>query len=157
MKLSQQIFKEGVDMKFLKRLLVFSMMFTLFSSAAIASDFDWLRSLSIQAERDPCGFRASLGGRFRIGDVEIEAVISNIGNPADAYMVLRLAEMSGRPTDYVITQYASSRGQGWGQLAKSLGIKPGSKEFHALKNGHDLMFAKAEGNERRTAQGKKGK
>jgi hypothetical protein len=26
----------------------------------------------------------------------------------------------------------------WGVLAKSLGIKPGSKEFHALKRGQDL-------------------
>ena len=29
-------------------------------------------------------------------------------------------------------------GKGWGNLAKTLGIKPGSREFHALKRGHDL-------------------
>jgi len=29
-----------------------------------------------------------------------------------------------------------------GALAKSLGIKPGSKEFHALKRGDDLYAAK---------------
>jgi len=27
---------------------------------------------------------------------------------------------------------------GWGALAKELGIKPGSEEFHVLKGGHDL-------------------
>jgi hypothetical protein len=132
-------------------------MLSLFSSAAIASDFDWLRDLNIQAEVDPSGFRARLGARFKIGDVEINAVFSNIENPADAYMVFRLAEMSGRPTDYVITQYESSRGQGWGQLAKSLGIKPGSKEFHALKNGHDLQMARTGGNTKRTAEKRKGR
>jgi hypothetical protein len=53
-------------------------------------------------------------------------------------MVLRLAEMSRQPADHVIAQYRSGKGQGWGALAKSLGIKPGSQEFHALKRGHDL-------------------
>jgi hypothetical protein len=65
-------------------------------------------------------------------------VLSNVETPADAYMVLRLGEMSGQPTDRVTERYRSSKGQGWGNLAKSLGIKPGSKEFHALKRGHDL-------------------
>jgi hypothetical protein len=40
--------------------------------------------------------------------------------------------------DYVIDQYRSDKGKGWGVLAKTLGIKPGSREFHALKDGHEL-------------------
>jgi len=35
-------------------------------------------------------------------------------------------------------RYRADKGKGWGVLAKSLGIKPGSKEFHALKRGHDI-------------------
>ena len=108
------------------------------SSAAAAGDFDWVKDLSIQAQADPSGFRARLGARFRIGDAEINAVLGNVEYPGDAYMVLRLGEMSNRPTDYIINQYRSGKGKGWGALAKSLGIKPGSEEFHALKNGHDL-------------------
>jgi hypothetical protein len=108
------------------------------SSVAFAGDFDWIKDLNIQAQADPSGFRARLGARFRIGDVQINAVLSNVDCPGDAYMVLRLGEMSNRPTDYVIRQYRSDKGKGWGVLAKSLGIKPGSEEFHALKNGHDL-------------------
>ena len=95
-----------------------------------------MAALPVQA--DPSGFRVRLGARFRIGDAEINAVLSNVEYPGDAYMVLRLGEMSSRPTDYVIKQYKSDKGKGWGVLAKSLGIKPGSEEFHALKNGHDL-------------------
>ena len=125
-------------MKLVKILFTSLTILSLFSSVATAGDFDWLRDLSIQAEVDPSGFRASLGARFRIGDVEINAVLSNVEEPADAYMVLRLSEMSRRPTNYVVTQYRSHRDKGWGVLAKNLGIKPGSKEFHALKNGHDL-------------------
>ncbi|MGE5173825.1 MAG: hypothetical protein ACM3MD_08350 [Betaproteobacteria bacterium] len=114
------------------------MMFLFVSSGALAGDFDWLQNLNIRAEADPSGFRAELSTRFKIGNAEINTVIGNVAKPADAYMVLRLAEMSHQPTDYVIKQYRSGRGQGWGVIAKNLGIKPGSPEFHALKRGHDL-------------------
>jgi hypothetical protein len=114
------------------------MMFLLFTSAALAGDFDWLQDLNIRAEVDPSGFRAELATRFKIGNAEINTVISNVEKPSDAYMVFRLGEMSQQPTDYVIKKYRSGKGHGWGILAKSLGIKPGSKEFHALKRGHDL-------------------
>jgi hypothetical protein len=128
--------RKELGMKLLKILVV---MFLLsLSSEAAAGDFDWIKDLNIQAQADPSGFRARLGARFRIGDAEINAVLSNVEYPGDAYMVLRLGEMSNRPTDYVVNQYRSGKGKGWGALAKSLGIKPGSEEFHALKNGHDL-------------------
>lgn len=132
-------------MKLLKILFVFFMMLLLVSSVAAAGDFDWIKDLSIQAEADPSGFRARLGARFKIGDVEIKTVLSNVQEPADAYMVLRLGEMSKQPTDYVINQYKSAKGKGWGALAKSLGIKPGSSDFKALKNGHDLHDGKDRG------------
>jgi hypothetical protein len=38
----------------------------------------------------------------------------------------------------VLREYKSSKGKGWGVIAKSLGIKPGSKEFHELKRSQDL-------------------
>jgi hypothetical protein len=125
-------------MKALKMLFTGLMVFLFVSSAALAGDFDWLKDLNIKAEADPSGFRAQLAARFKIGNAEINIVISNVEKPADAYMVLRLGEMSHQPTDHVIKQYRSGKGQGWGVLAKSLGIKPGSKKFHALKRGHDL-------------------
>ncbi len=108
------------------------------ATAAVARDFDWFDDLSVQAEADPSGFRARLTARFKIGDVQVKAVLGNVEKPADAYMVLRLGEMSRRPTEYVIAEYKSNKGKGWGALARSLGIKPGSREFHALKRGHDL-------------------
>lgn len=123
-------------------------------SIATAGDFDWIKDLNIQAQADPSGFRARLGARFRIGDAEINAVLSNVEYPGDAYMVLRLGEMSNRPADYVVNQYRSGKGKGWGAVAKSLGIKPGSDEFHALKNGHDLYEDKGGGKEKEKGKGK---
>ncbi len=125
-------------MKLKKILFVVSMVLLLVSSAAVAGDFDWARDFNIRAEADPSGFRARLAARFKIGNVQITTVLSNVANPADAYMVLRLGEMSSRPTDFVLDKYKSGKGRGWGALAKSLGIKPGSPEFHALKRGNDL-------------------
>ncbi len=125
----------------LKRILfVFSAAALLVSSAVAvaAGDFVWLRDLNRRAETDPSGFRAELAARFKIGDAEIGVVLSNVERPADAYMVFRYGEMSGRPRDFVLERYRSDRGKGWGALAKSLGIEPGSREFHALKRGHDL-------------------
>jgi len=129
-------------MKVLKMLFVVSIAFLLVSSAAVAGDFDWIRNFNIKAEADPSGFRARLATRFKIGDVQIKIVLNNVEKPADAYMVLRLGEMARQPTDYVIEKYKSGKDKGWGALAKSLGIKPGSKEFHALKHGHDLYDEK---------------
>ena len=35
--------------------------------------------------------------------------------------------------DIVLKEYKANKGRGWGVIAKKLGIKPGSKEFHELK------------------------
>ncbi len=121
-----------------KWLLALSMVLLLASSAAAAQDFAWVNDFNIQAQADPSGFRARLATRFRIGDAQISAVISNVSSPADAYIVFRLGEMSGQPYDRVMREYKSGKGKGWGVIAKNLGIKPGSKEFHALKRSQDL-------------------
>jgi len=147
-------------MKPIKLMFLFMMVLLSVPPVGIAGDFDWIKDLNIQAQADPSGFRARLGARFKIGDVEINTVLSNVDSPGDAYMVLRLAEMSNHPADYVIKQYRSEKAKGWGALAKSLGIKPGSAEFHALKNGHDLYNDKDRGggNQRGESKGKgKGK
>ena len=109
-----------------------------FAPSSMAGDFDWVENFSIKAEADPSGFKAQLSTRFKIGDAEVNAVLSSVDNSADAYIVLRLGEMSGQPTEDVVRKYKSGKGQGWGALAKSLGIKPGSEEFKALKSGDDL-------------------
>ena len=125
-------------MKLLKILFVILMEALIVSSVASAGDFDWIKDFNIRVEADPSGFRASLGARFQIGDMEIKTVLGNVEEPADAYMLLRLGEMSNQPIDRVVEIYKSEKGKGWGSLAQSLGIKPGSKDFQALKQGQDL-------------------
>jgi hypothetical protein len=133
------------DMK-LNKIIALTLMILLFAPAGLlAADFDWMPDFNIQAQADPAGFRAKISARFNIGDAQITTVLSNFPKPADAYVALRLGEMSGKPINYVTEQYKEGKGRGWGALAKSLGIKPGSKEFHALKRGDDLYGKKGKG------------
>lgn len=141
-------------MKTIKVFFVVTMALFLFSSAVMAGDFDWISGFNIQAEADPLGFRARLATRFKIGDAQINIVLDNVEKAADAYMVLKLGEMSNVPTENVIEEYKSGKGKGWGALAKCLGIKPGSSEFHALKRGHDLYDEKPNGTSKRMGKGK---
>ena len=124
------------------------------SSICIAGDYDWMKDFNIRAEADPSGFRARLEARFQIGDAKIKAVLGSVDKPADAYMLLRLGEMSNQSIDHVVGRYRVEKGKGWGKLAKSLGIKPGSKEFHALKQGHDLYEGKKESTDKVKSKGK---
>ena len=55
--------------------------------------------------------------------------------PGDVYMACSIASIIGRPCRYVVDVYERDHGQGWGNIAKRMGIKPGSPEFHRLKKG----------------------
>ena len=48
-------------------------------------------------------------------------------------MCFRVAEITKKPVDVVLKEYKANKRRGWGVIAKNLGIKPGSKEFHELK------------------------
>ena len=125
------------------------------TSVAKAGDFDWTKDFNIRAEADRDGFRARLSARFNIGKAQVKVVLGNVDSPADAYMVFRLGEMSAKPVDYVLSKYRSEKNKGWGSLAKSLGIKPGSKDFHALKAGSDMYAVKhkSKGNKKKKGKG----
>ena len=69
-------------------------------------------------------------------------------------MVMRLGELTGQPAKEVLSVYRNNRKKGWGVMAKKLGIKPGSREFHALKRGHDLGHGQLHDNELSSRKGK---
>lgn len=143
-------------MKGLKTILALLVLSTLLlvPTFAIAADFDWTKDLNIRAKADPSGFRAQLSTRFKIGDAQVKVVLGNVDRPSDAYMVFRLGEMSSRPVDDVLDKYRAGKKKGWGTLAKSLGIKPGSQEFHALKQGDNLYSGQDKGKKKKKNSGK---
>ena len=99
----------------------------------------FLNDLNVQARADMPGFSVKLSTQFGVPLPQVQAVVAKVGAPADAFMCFELGHMSRRPYETVVQTYQTHKGQGWGVIAKSLGIKPGSPEFHALKNG-DFVF-----------------
>jgi len=62
--------------------------------------------------------------------------MASVKTPGDAYMCFRVGQVASKPVEVVTNEYQTNKGKGWGVIAKNLGIKPGSKEFHELKKGN---------------------
>lgn len=106
------------------------------SSVAHADLNSFLKSVNSQALADINNFNARLSRQFGVPVPDVDAILRSVPNPADAFMVLQLGQMANMEPPSVLTTYQRSKGKGWGELARELGIKPGSPEFHALKSGN---------------------
>jgi len=105
-----------------------------------------LGNLNVAAQADISGFAADLSLSFGVPRPQIEVLLTKRGMaPADVYMAVKLANLTTKPLDVVVQEYEVNKKKGWGVIAKNLGIKPGSKEFHALKKDDSGMLAKAKG------------
>lgn len=62
-----------------------------------------------------------------------ELVVERHYPPADVTLIAGYAQALHVPVTQVADTYARHRGQGWGAIARELGVKPGSAEFHAMK------------------------
>ena len=129
-------------------------------TAAAAGDRElnsYLKQLNIEAQTDLKGYAVNLGAHFGVNEHEVDLMIRKVDRPADAYMVFKMAKLSNKPPETVYREYESNKGRGWGVMAKNLGIKPGSPEFHALKKG-DFGNAATKGKGKNAGKGKgKGK
>ena len=144
----------------MKRILFAALMCVLFSAQAIAGGGldSFLSNLNIQARADLSGFSAKVSAQFGVPEARVRVVLSTVQEPADAFMVFQLGQMAQQPTEKVLQVYQTQKGKGWGVIAKELGIKPGSPEFHALKRG-DLRFGagSSEGPDKGKGKGKHNK
>ena len=141
--------------KFLRSALAV-MVFTIPAVAGDGLDA-FLRNVNIQARADLNGFSAKVSAQFGVPEAQVRVVLGRVSEPADAFMVFQLGQMTRQPTETVMRVYQSGKGRGWGVMAKELGIKPGSAEFHALKRG-DLHFGADPGDQPASGKGKgKGK
>ena len=114
--------------------LVFFML--LLSGGFAHADLDlYLNDLNVSARSDLGGFRAELGMHFGASEPQLDLVFRSVHDPGDAVLCLWLGRHSRQPLDVVLNNYRRHKGKGWGALAQSLGIKPGSPEFKALKGG----------------------
>ena len=117
----------------------------------------FLDEVEVSASKDMGSFRADLRLTFDVSNGTLDGLFEVMSKPSDVYMCLRIGEVAKQPIERVVEEHHKHKGQGWGVIAKSLGIKPGSAEFHALKAGR-LSSHSGDGSPAKTHKGKgKGK
>jgi len=140
-----------------RTMLLVAVLFGAFDARAEDPLQAFMHHVDAQARADMNGFYATVSAQFGVPEVQVRAVVGKVHDPADAFMIFQIGHMSGQPLDRVFPVYESHKKQGWGAMAKELGIKPGSPEFHALKNG-DLTYGPGGGKSHGRGKGKsKGK
>ena len=123
-----------------KIFFVFMISFLLSAPAIAVGRLDtFLSNLNIRAQADLGRFCATVSVNFGVPEARVRVVLDTVREPAAAFMVFQLDQLSRQPTDKVIEVYQARKDKGWGVIAKELGIKPGSAEFRALKRG-DFRF-----------------
>jgi hypothetical protein len=80
-------------------------------------------------------FKVRLSTQFGVPVPKVEAILASVGPPGDAYMCFRVGQVASQPVEVVMKESQAHKEKGWRMIAKNLGIKPGSKEFHDLKKG----------------------
>ena len=115
--------------------LVFAFIMIFPGTATAGGLESFLDEVEVRASKDMGSFRAELRISFDVSDGTLDGLFEVMSKPSDVYMCLRIGEVAKQPLDRVVDEHQKHKGQGWGVIAKNLGIKPGSEEFHALKAG----------------------
>jgi len=103
-----------------------------------------LRGVNVEAQASLPTFYSSVSVSFGVPAPVVEHLVTvQMMSPADAYVAVRVATITNRSVDVVVTEYKRNKGKGWGVIAKNLGIKPGSKEFHELKAGGTIIVERS--------------
>jgi hypothetical protein len=116
-------------------LIVLAIAFLVPAQATAVELDSFIAEVNVSANLDMGSFRADLNATFGVSSHDIDELFVIFDSPADIYISLRICDIAGVSIERVAAEYRKGKGQGWGVMAKNLGIKPGSAEFHALKNG----------------------
>ncbi|TSJ45852.1 hypothetical protein [Fluviicola chungangensis] len=121
-----------------------------------------LKIVNNDANKDLTFFKANLAKTFNVGLPKVETCFKVGMNAGDVFMAFQISNIAKRPIEDVISVYKTSKSKGWGAMAKELGIKPGSAEFHALKGkakdkSKGNSGAKSNGNGNGKSNGNSGK
>lgn len=117
----------------MKKILLFLIIFTSFTAFSQKNGF---RSYRVSADRfgsdDPVLFGQILARQYNLNESSIGDLHNKFNrNWGDLALGLEMGNLSKKPMNTVLGAY--EKNQGWGNIAKELGIKPGSEEFHRMK------------------------
>ena len=104
-----------------------------------------LNEMNTNAKLNLTAFKSDLKLSFSITDAKLDQLFVKM-QPAEVYYALEIAKLATKDIDVVVKSYETNKSKGWGVIAKEMGIKPGSKEFHALKNKAKGKSDKTKGN-----------
>lgn len=106
-----------------------------------------LSDMNVKATADFQLFKNEMKLAYNVTDQKLEYLKTTIKMaPADIYMTLEIGKITGKTVDAVTQCYQSNKSKGWGVIAKEMGIKPGSSEFHQLKSSAKGKNDKMKGN-----------
>ncbi len=124
----------------MKKSFVAAAVFFFLTSLAITADAgnleNFLSNLNMQCKGDMSGCSIRLSSQFGVPLPQVQTIVGTVDTFADAFMCFQLGQMTYKQPETVVQTYKRNKGKGWGVIAKELGIKPGSAEFHALKSGN---------------------
>ena len=125
-----------------------------FNTGSTQLDAD-LNEINASAELDFGAFKTDLSLTYDVSENKIEEMKASVGMVAgEIYLALEISNLSGISIDEIIALYSENKGKGWGYIAKQAGIKPGSDEFHQLKNNASDKKNKSKGNSQGKGNGK---
>jgi hypothetical protein len=104
-----------------------------------------LTDIHNQALKDITAFHNNVVSTFGIVGSKIDAALKILA-PGDIYMAAQLSASINKPFEDVVKTYSANKSKGWGAIAKEMGIKPGSPEFHAMKKSMKSKGGKGNGN-----------
>ncbi|MDH5598788.1 MAG: hypothetical protein OEY34_06680 [Cyclobacteriaceae bacterium] len=117
-------------------LIIFSTSFVFSQYRTGDRDLDAsLVQIDAEAKLNFTSFKLELSKTYGVPITKVNNLSVNVGLSAgEMYFAFELSRITRKSIDIVIDIYKKHKSSGWGVIAKELGIKPGSPEFHALKN-----------------------
>jgi len=93
-----------------------------------------LAEINSAAKLDLAKFKGELLTAYKIPAVKVDELLKEKMEPAEILLAAKISSIAKKPLELVVTSYKTNKSKGWGYIAKEMGIKPGSPEFHSLKN-----------------------
>ncbi len=105
-----------------------------FKTGSLKLDTD-LNKINVEAEADFGAFQTEVKVSYDLSEKKLDYMHAQLGMSAgDIFIALEISKIAKVPLDDVLASYSKDKSKGWGYIAKQMGIKPGSPEFHQLKN-----------------------
>ena len=105
-----------------------------------------LNVINAHASADFGAFKADMNVSYNVAEKKIDYMSGSLHMaPGEIYLALEISKIASVPLDHVLSAYRTNKSKGWGYIARQAGIKPGSAEFHQLKNNADAKKAKGAG------------